>query len=130
MSVTVSPVQWAELENIDDIEPLNDSDTQCLAELRDVLARHGRLNRFGVALLHSHFDLQANEILLESVNTQDRLLITSIVTQSEAPTNHVGTIWALQEGITPVAYCKAYCKRPEYWQMSHSPAHKKSKIED
>lgn len=127
MTVTVAPVQWADLKNIDEVEPLNDSDHDCLTEVRDVLKRHGKLDRFGVALLHSHFDLQPDEIMLEAVNEADRTLVTSIVKQTSEPANHIGTIWSLRDDATTMAYCKQYCKRPEYWQMSHTPKHDRRK---
>jgi len=56
-TLAVAPVQWSNLRNIDDVQPVNDGDTDCLVEIREVLRRHGKLDRFGVALLHSHFDL-------------------------------------------------------------------------
>jgi hypothetical protein len=36
-----------------------------MAELRDVLARHGRLGRFALHLAHRHFALRDDEVLVE-----------------------------------------------------------------
>lgn len=127
MTVTVSPVQWAELKDIDDVEPLNDADAACLAEVREVLAHHGRLQRFGIALLHSHFELAPDEVLLESSDEQERTLTLRPATIEEASRTGVGTVWMLREGDnTTMSWCRSYCKKPEYWQAtSHRKAHKK-----
>ncbi len=129
MTVTVSPVQWAELKDIDDVEPLNDSDSECLADVREVLARHGRLQRFGVALLHSHFELGSDEVLLESSDENARTLTLKPAKVEEASRNSVGTVWMLREGaLATMSWCRSYCKKPEYWQAtSHKKAHSKEK---
>jgi hypothetical protein len=43
-----------------------------LEEIRLVLAKHGCLGRFGVALLHSHFDLEDGEMMLETTDLEKR----------------------------------------------------------
>ena len=61
-------------------EPLAKSDTlqaddmACFSELRAVLERHGKLERFGVVLLHHHFPLREGEILLESTDSSRRTM--------------------------------------------------------
>lgn len=129
MTVVVTPVQWSELKDIDDVEPLNDADSECLAEIRDVLKRYGRLERFGVALLHSHFPMSPDEALVESSDEENRTLTLTPVPQAEAEKNSVGTVWMLRDGdITTMSWCRSYCKKPEYWQAtSHKKAHKKEK---
>ncbi len=58
--------------DVDDVEPVGDADMACFAEVRDVLKRHGKLERFGLALLHKHFDLLEGEILLEETDVSTR----------------------------------------------------------
>jgi hypothetical protein len=109
-SIAVSPVQWTQLQDIDDIEPLNDSDADCLKEIRDVLKRHGKLDRLGVALLHSHFDIANDEIMLETTNSKERILVTRPVKESDCKDSRVGTIWMLRDGdVQTMAFCKSYC---------------------
>jgi hypothetical protein len=45
--------------------PIDDSDQACLEEVRAVLARYGKLNRFALHLAHRHFPLGPDEILIE-----------------------------------------------------------------
>jgi hypothetical protein len=120
-TLSVAPVQWSQLRNMDDIKPLNDEDVDCLAELREVLRRHGKMDRLGVALLHSHFELSADEILLESTDEDTRTLITRPVKESEAGTNNIGTIWMLQDGdVTTMSWCRKFCRSGFF---GHSKAH-------
>ncbi len=61
----ISALQWCRLQDLRDVAPLDDADIACMAELRAVLARHGRLERFALHLAHKHFDVAPNEILVE-----------------------------------------------------------------
>jgi hypothetical protein len=121
-SIVVAPLQWSHLQDIDDIRPLNDGDSDCLVEIREVLKKHGKLDRFGVALLHSHFKLAADEVMLETTDEESRTLITRPVRQSEAGNNNIGTIWMLQEGdVATMSWCRKYCERSIIW--GHTKAH-------
>ena len=111
-ALVISPLQWSDLQDIDDVEPINIGDTECLLEIRNVLKKHGKMDRLGVALLHSHFDMSNDEIMLESSNDETRTLVIQPVKQQEAGTNNVGTIFMLREGDpTTMTWCKRYCKR-------------------
>ena len=71
-SIVLSPLQWSCLTDIDDVQPIDDSDAACLEEVRLVLARHGNLGRFGIALLHSHFQVAEDEMMLETTDVEHR----------------------------------------------------------
>lgn len=70
--LVVESMQWNTLRHIADVNPIDESDASCLEEVRRVLARHGRLERFGIALLHSHFSLDDDEILMETTDLEKR----------------------------------------------------------
>lgn len=74
-----SVAQWNHMPDIHDVRPLDANDHACLDAIRDVLERHGCLERFGVNLLHKHFEMAADEILVESADTQGRRLMTKPV---------------------------------------------------
>jgi hypothetical protein len=126
-TLTIAPMQWTSVRNIDGVEPVSESDTDCLAEIRDVLKKYGNLERFGIALLHSHFPLGDDEILLETTDAETRTLVLKPADQSEA-TRSVGTVWMLRDGETAtMAWCRSYCSKVFGGLLGHAPAHKKEK---
>lgn len=60
--------------DIDDTPRLADDDRQCMDEVRAVLSRHGKLDHFGLLLLHSHFPVAENELLVETCDRESRVL--------------------------------------------------------
>jgi hypothetical protein len=87
--VQIHSMAWNRLDHIADVQPIGDSDAACLAEVRDVLEKHGALSRFGIALLHSHFDLADDEMLLETTDLDKREHLVRPVSRS----------WLESEGI-------------------------------
>ena len=71
-SVSVLPIQWQSLSDIDDVRPIDDTDAPVLDDIRAVLEKHGSLGRFGVALLHRHFDVADSELMLETTDVSAR----------------------------------------------------------
>ena len=76
---TLAVQQWNHLPDIQDTRPLDEDDRACLSDIRDVLSKHGRLDRFGVSLLHKHFEVADDETLVVSVYEKDRKLVTQPV---------------------------------------------------
>ncbi|MGA2741092.1 MAG: hypothetical protein ABSG65_27080 [Bryobacteraceae bacterium] len=70
--LTVESVQWNVLKHIAEVKPIGDGDADCLEEVRLVLLKHNCLSRFGVSLLHSHFALDDDEIMLETTDLDKR----------------------------------------------------------
>ena len=71
--------QWNHLPELDQASRLTDADRRCLDDVRDVLVKHGCLDRFGVNLLHKHFEVADDEILVEQVDWEGRRLVTKPV---------------------------------------------------
>ena len=65
-------MQWSTLKHITDVKPIGEDDAACLEEIRAVLEKHSCLERFGVTLLHSHFDLEDDEMMLETTDLEKR----------------------------------------------------------
>ena len=61
MNRITEPVSLPELTDIDEVERLSESDQACFDDIREALRKHGKLQRFGVTLLHSHFPVQDDE---------------------------------------------------------------------
>jgi hypothetical protein len=102
---------WDGLESIDDIRPLSAEDRPIIAEVRDVLARHGALERFGLTLLHSHFELEGDEVLVEEVHSGERLLTTRPRQTTDETSALFATSFRLDQGLTPMTV--TYCYRPK-----------------
>jgi hypothetical protein len=117
IAIVTQPMQWALTPDIADVPPLSDEDGACLRDLRDVLAKHGRLERFGVALIHKHFQIAADECLVETIDLEHRTLTTRPV-KKVALGNAIQTQWRLTDG-QPVVVCDYWCN----WDSGHSRKH-------
>jgi hypothetical protein len=62
------------LSLINDVAPLSSHDSACIAEIREVLRRHGALHRFGLTLLHRHFEFADDEVLVETIDIKSRVI--------------------------------------------------------
>lgn len=116
--------QWNHLTDINDVKPLDDKDRACLDAVRDTLEKFGCLNRFGVSLLHKHFEMSEDEILVEQVDEAARKLLTKPVKIDlvrDAMATAMETQWHWQrDGKGAVALiCVSRCF-PGNWQ---SPGH-------
>lgn len=110
--ITISPMQWTRVRDLREVEPLNDADAACMEELRHVLARHGRLGRFALHLIHKHFDVEPHEVLVEysdASSREQRLRVEARA--SEALRDAVPTTWTLDTGRPTVACVCAYRPR-------------------
>ena len=111
------PMQWAALPDIAETKPLTAHDKNCLREIRDVLDRYGCLDKFGVSLIHKHFDIHADEILVESIDVANRTLTVQPV-RREATLSAIETQWQLATGEAVLA-CDRWCDPPG----GHCPKH-------
>jgi hypothetical protein len=80
------------LPNINDVDPLRPADYACMEEIREVLLRRGCLQRFGLTLLHRHFPLGDDEVLVESVDVQNRV-ITQVPKKAAFVRTGIETAW-------------------------------------
>ncbi len=111
------PMQWAAIPDISETKPLSQNDKDCLREVRDVLSRFGCLDRFGVSLIHKHFDIDADEILVETIDAESRTLTVQPVKRAVLPTA-IETQWQLATG-DAVMVCNKWCDPPG----GHCPKH-------
>jgi len=110
-SVVVQPMQWSDVRDIDAVRPISNEDAPILRELREVLRKHGALNRFGFTLIHNHFDIGPDEHLLESIDVDARVLTIRPVATKELGAT-IQTAWRFAEsdtGTEPVLVCRLKC---------------------
>lgn len=113
----------AQLSDIDDVAPLSNVDKPCLDEIRAVLAKHDALQRFGITLLHEHFEVAEDEILVETIDAKTRTLTSRPEKVSELSNyNAVETSWRLDD-LTAMASCRKVCRPASFTERRHSQAH-------
>jgi hypothetical protein len=96
------------LPHIDDVEPISDEDGACLDEIRTVLDRYGKTDRFGICLLHQHFAIGDGEILVETCVEEDRTLTLRPVNKDSLPAlSVVETVWRFDRPGASAACWKA-----------------------
>jgi hypothetical protein len=66
------------LPRFEEVEGLGPRDAEFVRDLVAVLERHGNLDRFGLCLLHDHFPLADNEVLVETNDPRTRTLRTHV----------------------------------------------------
>jgi hypothetical protein len=103
------------LPDIDEIAPLSPSDEDCLKDIKAVLAKHNALHRFGVTLLHQHFEIAPDEVLVEECDVIGRRL--TIAPQKESSLSvgkAIATNWRLDTNEV-MAKCIQVCpKDPDF----------------
>jgi hypothetical protein len=110
-ALVMRPMDWAPLKDIEDVAPLGEADAACMHDLFAVLKRHGKIDRFGVTLLHKHFPMAEDEVLLERTYSADRrLVLEPAKVGSDDIERSVQTSWALsEEGGQLVRGCYRRC---------------------
>lgn len=103
-----------------ELEPLGQADHACVSEIRDVLNKHGLLDRFGLTLLHDHFDIAPDEILVETCDHESRTLTLKPMTAGQRQELHLAeSSWRLVDGAALTA-----CYQACVWSNgSHSWRH-------
>lgn len=97
----------------EEVVPFSETDQPCFDELRQVLAKYGALNRFGICLLHDHFPIAQDEILIETVNPVERTMVLKPMRTLEVG-SALETAWQFssdppQPGVMPVPIPKQKC---------------------
>jgi hypothetical protein len=111
MSLNIVPLAFAvnRLPGIEEAGRRLDSEAGLFGEIRDVLKRHGVEKKYGLELLHKHFDLADDEVLMEYADPENRTLIVRPAPRSAvAAVDAVETVWSLESG-TVAAACSRFC---------------------
>jgi hypothetical protein len=109
MSLILETVQWSSLPDINEIERINAADRNVLEEIREVLVRHNHTDRFGICLLHKHFELAENEMAVEYTDVEGRTS-TVVVEPKAADPGFIETVWRFKvDGPVAVTECVQGC---------------------
>ena len=108
MTLSIQPMQWALLPELHEAPLLDEEDLACLRDVRDVLALHGKLRRFALHLAHRHFELAADEVLIERPDPDGRTQHVTVGTLTEEPDARP-TTWLFDEArefhLSDAVYC-------------------------
>lgn len=74
------------LPRFEEAEGLGPQDERFVRDLVAVLEKHGNLNRFGLCLLHDHFPVASDEVLVETHDLAARTLRVRV--EKAATTEH------------------------------------------
>lgn len=96
--------QTLTLPDISEVTPFNENDKPVMDEIISVLKKHNALGRFGVTLLHQHFDINSDEILCESTDVLTRTQTIKPIKKTElAQNDYTETSWRLDNGTVMTA---------------------------
>lgn len=115
---------WNDLKHIDEAQGGASNDVALFDEIRQVLRKHQALSKYGVCLLHKHFDIECDEVLLETCDADKRTLtLRPIQRESVADCSVVQTVWSLEEGANSIAKCRLVCYKDEdgFHEKRHWP---------
>lgn len=115
-----------EMLDIDDVEPFSEErDGALFKELREVLFKHDAAARFGISLLHRHFDMKSYERLVETCDVSTRTLtLRPISGELPADAALMQTNWRFDPtGQSPVQLCYVDCLKTG---KTHKGIHKKN----
>ncbi|MHC8326174.1 hypothetical protein [Pseudomonas sp. LB1P83] len=103
-----------------DARPLGAGDESFIHDLHALLERHGNTQRFGIFLLHNHFAIKGDEIMLESNDPAARTLHMEVVKRTDLPEGKF-TSWRMggtqpsdKEGGLNEVEALTFCGRPCY----------------
>lgn len=108
------------LDEVDDVKPLSTEDMPFVEEFKELLKKHNKLDRFGLSLLHKHFDLAEGEILLESTDVHGRRQVIEPIRAETLPEGEaMETAWRFDT--EEKFWCFAYCQSSG---RGHQPQHR------
>jgi hypothetical protein len=108
---TAHPLAFAvnHLLDIHDVEARNENETVAFSEMREVLRKYGLEKKYGITLLHKHFDLAEDEVLVEYTDIENRTLTSMPIKVGTIPSNVlIETTWTLDQDIA-MGNCITVC---------------------
>lgn len=108
--IALETVQWHHLSDINEIQPLMDADYDVLREIGDVLRKHRKADRFGICLLHKHFDLRPGEVLVEDTDSVGRVSTTKPELETGPAPSTIETMWRFRSDRVSITECVVRCK--------------------
>lgn len=118
--IRMAPIQWALLPDDADVPRISAEDHACLDAVCEVLVRFGAVGRFGVHLVHKHFDVAPDEVLVEYTDIDARTLNCGVERRAADMQGHqrIETMWSfVGEGAARV------CDQQWVYNSGHANRH-------
>jgi len=101
----------------------SEKDACVFLEIREVLKKYGLERKYGISLLHKHFDLADDEILLEHTDLETRTLTTKPTKLGAVPPGSlIETLWMFDDDVV-MGNCVVVCYAEQTGHVGrHRPA--------
>lgn len=80
----IEPTQYSSMKHVTEVEPISEADRATLDAIKAVLVERGAVERFGVHLVHKHFDIADDEIVMEYTDEEARTQFTQVEKYADA----------------------------------------------
>ncbi len=101
-TVPIAAISFNNLLDIDDVSPYSEEDVKVIAQLGKVLIAHNMHQRFGISLIHKHYDLKENEIVLETTSEQNAKEFSMSVASFDNQSDVLPSMWRFVAGNTKI----------------------------
>ena len=113
--MVLQSMRWSEVPEVEDLRPMGERDAAVLADLHEVLRKHGCVDRFGIFLIHKHFEVAPDEIVVEYTDKERREQVTVVeaARANEEPKQGtvIETAWKFDtKSPTAVTVCVLRCR--------------------
>ena len=92
---------------VKEVRPLSDDERATLMDVAALLQEKGLTDRVGISLLHKHFDLAADEVMVEEESQGSRVLTSAPAkVESLLGRSYLETNWRIEDGkLIPIGAC-------------------------
>jgi len=118
---------YTALKDIDAVDPFTDDDRETLDLIREVLRKRNAIDRFGVTLLHDHFEVNDDEVLVETCDPVTRTLTIKPYRNEQLKEadidedSYVQTNWRFDQNDPKNLLCLILCAGPSHNEFHSSP---------
>lgn len=123
-NIVMQSMRWSSISDIENVEPMGEKDSDVLKDLYQVLKKHDCVERLGIFLIHKHFEINDDEMVVEYTDTKNRkqnLVVEKKLSDSDNhPESAIETAWKFSpDTITAVTVCVLRCNYNNGHKLVH-----------
>jgi Chaperone of endosialidase len=116
------------LPDISEVEPLSEKDQPMIQDIIAVLRKHNALHRFGLTLLHQHFDTTDDEVMVEATDVEKReQTIAPMPKGAVVDLPVIETAWRLDTGKVMMSCMCIKTPKGDHWMHLPRPSDRRLK---